>query len=100
MEFQDELAEFFGSDPKIIPHSTVSTINASHCEGDLSSDEDGSVLNEPPKKKRKRKSKSSASEMIEFLREFKEDKEKGAKEKIDVITKIAQGENGCNGAVS
>ena len=88
MEFQEELAEFFGSDPKIIPLSTVSTITASQCEGDSSSDEDGSARNEPPKKKRKRKSKSSASEMIEFLREFKEDKEKEAKEKIAVVTKM------------
>ena len=33
MEFQEELTEFFGSDPKIIPFSTVSTITASQCEG-------------------------------------------------------------------
>ena len=53
MEFQEELAEFFGSDPQIIPLSTISTITAGKCEGDLSLDEDGSAQNEPPKKKRK-----------------------------------------------
>ena len=88
MEFHEEHAEFFGSDPKIIPLSTISAITTSQCEDDLSSDEDGSAQNEPPKKKRKRKSKSSPLGMIEFLREFKEDKKKEDKEKLAVITKL------------
>ena len=74
MEFYEELSDFFGSNPKIIPCSSVSSIAANPCEGDETSldEEDAARSEAPKKKKRKRKSKSSASEMIEFLKEFKD----------------------------
>ena len=89
MEFYEELSDFFGSDPKIIPRSSVSSMADNPCEGDeTSSDEDAARSSEAPKKKRKRKSKSSASEMIEFLKEFKEDKQKEEKEKLAALNKM------------
>jgi len=83
MEFYEELSNFFGSDPKIIPCSSVSSMADNPCKGDeTSSDEDAVARSEAPKKKRTRKSKSSASEMIKFLKEFKEDEQKEEKEKL------------------
>ena len=89
MEFYEELSDFFGSDPKIIPCSSVSSMAESPRERDeTSSDEDDAARSEATKKKRKRKSKSSASEMIEFLKEFKEDKQKEEKEKLAALNKM------------
>ena len=89
MEFYAELSDFFGSDPKIIPCSSVSSMAANPCKGDeTSSDEEDAVRSEAPKKKRNRKSKSSASEMIEFLKEFKDDKQKEEKEKLAALNKM------------
>ena len=60
MEFYEELSDFFGSDPKIIPCSSVSSMAANPCKGDeTSSDEEDAARSEAPKKKRKRKSKST-----------------------------------------
>ncbi|KAK2559324.1 hypothetical protein P5673_017934, partial [Acropora cervicornis] len=60
MEFYEELSDFFGSDPKIIPCSSVSSMAANPCKGDeTSSDKEDAARSEAPKKKRKRKSKSS-----------------------------------------
>lgn len=89
-DFQEELAEFFGSNPKIIPPATVSTLSLNASVGtteDVSTDDEGSSrASEPPKKKKKRRcSKSSASEMIEFLKEFKEEKRKEEQEKIALV---------------
>ena len=68
---------FFGSDPKIIPCLCISSMADNPCEGDETlSDEEDAARSEALKKKRKRKLKSSASEMIEFLNECKEDKQK------------------------
>ena len=74
-EFEDELAEFFRSDSKIIPPVTVSSLPAASA-GSQSMDEDKELplAKAVPRKKRKRRSKSSASEIIEFLTEFKEEK--------------------------
>jgi len=90
MEFYEELSNFFGSDPKIIPCSSVSSMADNPCEGDETSSDKGARLavSEAPKKKRKRKSKSSASEMIEFLKEFKEDKQKEEKGKLATLNKM------------
>ena len=92
MEFYEaeaELSHFFGSDPQIIPFSSVSSMAENPCEGDeTSSDEEDAARSEVPKKKRKRKSKSSASEMTEFLKEFKEDKQKEQKEKLAALNKM------------
>ena len=78
------------SDPKKIPPATVSTLslNASvdTTEDVSTDDESSSRTSEPPKKKKKRRcSKSSASEMIEFLKEFKEEKRKEEQEKIALV---------------
>ena len=90
MEFYEELSDFFGSNPKIIPCSSVSSIAANPCEGDETSldEEDAARSEAPKKKKRKRKSKSSASEMIEFLKEFKDDKQKEEKEKLAALNEM------------
>ena len=89
MEFYGELSDFFGSDPKIIPCSTVSSMADNPCEGDAtSSDEEDAARSEASRKKRKRKSKSSASEMIEFLKEFKEEKQNEEKEKLAALNKM------------
>ena len=59
-DFEDELAEFFRSDPKIIPPATVSSLTTAST-GSTSADEDAesSLAKAVPKKKRKRRSKSS-----------------------------------------
>ena len=88
MEFYEELSDFFGSDPKIIPRSSVSSMADNPCEGDETSLDEDAARSESAKKKRKRKSKSSPSEMIEFLKGFKEDKQKEEKEKLAAPNKI------------
>lgn len=88
MEFYEELSDFFGSDPKIVPCSSVSSMADNSCEGDETSSDKDAARSEAPKKKKKRKSKSSASEMIEFLKEFKEDKQKEEKEKLAAVNKM------------
>lgn len=88
-EFEDELAEFFRSDPKIIPPATVSSLPTAS-EGYQSTDEDEESPLEKavPKKKRKRRSKSSAAEIIEFLTEFKEEKRKEEQQKFDLAERM------------
>ena len=77
-EFQDEITEFFGSNPKIVPGTA-----------DHSDDEDEELPRKtPPKKKKRRSSKSSASEIIEFLKEFKDDKRKEELEKTLLSQKM------------
>ena len=88
-EFEDELAEFFWSDPKIIPPATVSSLPTASA-GSQSTDEDEELplTKAVPKKKRKRKSKSSAVEIIEFLTEFKEEKRKEEQQKFDLAERM------------
>lgn len=92
-EFEEELAEFYGNNPKILPSTTISALTAGVGSGDdLSSDEENlhpqRANKHAPKKKRKRAARSSASEMIEFLREFREDKKQEEHEKIDVLKRM------------
>ncbi|XP_068735392.1 uncharacterized protein [Montipora capricornis] len=91
-DFQEELEEFFGTDPRIIPTATVSSLTAKLATGNTSTDdEEESPLascREPPKKKKKRRSKSSATEMIEFLTEYKEEKQKEEEAKIVLAQKM------------
>ena len=71
------------------PCSSVSSMAANPCKGDeTSSEEEDAARSEAPKKKRKQKSKSSASQMIEFPKEFKDDKQKEEKEKLAVLNKM------------
>ena len=89
-DFQQELEEFFGTDPKIIPKTTVSSLTAKPATGNTSTDDEELPLascREPPKKK-KRRSKSSATEMIEFLTEYKEEKRKEEEAKIVLAQKM------------
>ena len=60
MEFYEELSDFFGSDPKIILCSSVSSMAENPCEGDETlSDEEDAVRSEAPKgDKRKRRKRS------------------------------------------
>ncbi|KAJ7359005.1 hypothetical protein OS493_019912 [Desmophyllum pertusum] len=90
---KEELAEFYGNNPKILPSTTISALTAGVGSGDdLSSDEENlhpqRANKHAPKKKRKRAARSSASEMIEFLREFREDKKQEEHEKIDVLKRM------------
>lgn len=91
-DFQQELEEFFGTDPKIIPMATVSSLTAKPATGNTSTDDEEELplasYREPPKKKKKRRSKSSATEMIEFLTEYKEEKRKEEEAKIVVAQKM------------
>ena len=91
-DFQQELEEFFGTDPKIIPTATVSSLTAKPATGNTSTDDEEELplasCREPPKKKRKRRSKSSATEMIEFLTEYKEEKRKEEEAKIVLAQKM------------
>ena len=58
---------------------------------DQSDDEDEKLPRKtPPKKKKRRSSKSSASEMMEFLKEFKDDKQKEELEKMSLSQKMHQ----------
>ena len=79
-DFQQELEEFFGTDPKIIPTATVSSLTAKLATGNTSTDDEKELplasCREPLKKKKKQCSKSPATEMIEFLTEYKEEKQK------------------------
>ena len=89
-EFQDELTEFFGCNPKFVPATTVSSMAMEAGAADHSHEED----EEPPrqtllKKKKRRSSKSSTSEMIRFLKEFKDEKRKGL-EKMSLPRKITK----------
>lgn len=90
-EFQEELEQFFGTDPKIIPVATVSSLTANPATGNTSTDEEEELplasYREPAKKK-KRRSKSSATEMIEFLTEYKEEKRKEEEAKIALAQKM------------
>ena len=90
-DFQQELEEFFGTDPKIIPTATVS-LTAKPATGNTSTDDEEELLlascREPPKRKKKRRSKSSATEMIEFLTEYKEEKRKEEEAKIVLAQKM------------
>jgi len=79
---------FFGSVPKIILCSSISSMADNPCEGDEMPSNEDAARSVAPKTKRKQKSKSSASEMIEFLEEFKEDKQKEEKEKLAALHKM------------
>ena len=93
-EFQEELTDFFRYDPKVVPTSTVSSMAASGgTDSADSTEEDGPEQlprkrDQPAKKKKRRRSKSSASEMIEFLREFREEKRKEEQEKISIAERM------------
>ena len=88
-EFEDELSEFFRSDPKIIPLATVSSLTTASAGSTSTDEEEESPLAiAVPKKKRKRRSKSSAAEMIEFLTEFKEEKRKEEQRKFDLAQRM------------
>ena len=80
---------FFGSNPKIVPAATVSSMAMESGTADHSDVEDEELpRNTPPKKKKRRSSKSSSSEMIEFLKE--DDKRKEELEKMSLSQKMHQ----------
>lgn len=67
--------------------STPSHFN-SESDGDCDETEDGCSSQKDPQKKRlkrKRKSRSSASEMIEFLKDYSEKREKVEEEKVNIL---------------
>ena len=91
-EFRGEMTEFFGSNPKIVPAATVSSMAKESGTADHSDDEDEELpRNTPPKKKKRRSSK--------FLKEFKDDKRKEELEKMSLSQKNAPRENVCNESI-
>lgn len=67
--------------------STPSHVN-SESDSDGDETEDGCSSQKDPQKKqrkRKRKSRSSASEMIEFLKDYSEKREKVEEEKVNIL---------------
>lgn len=96
-EFYEELSDCLGDNPKIIPVATVSSAKAvasMNQREEASSNDESSTLNSTsPKKRRKetlkkrKRSKSSASEMIDFLKEFRQDK-KEDQERVILIERM------------
>ena len=101
-EFYEELSDCLGGNPKIIPVATVSSAKAVASTNqreeasttDDSNDESCTLYSTSPKKRRKetpkkrRRSKSSASEMIDFLKEFREEKKKEDQERVILIERM------------
>ena len=101
-EFYEELSDCLGDNPKIIPVATVASAKAAASTNqreeasttDDSNDESSTLDSTSPKKKRKetpkkrRRSKSSASEMIDFLKEFREEKKKEDQERVILIERM------------
>lgn len=97
-----KLSDCFGDNPKIIPVATVSSTKAVALTNqrkeasttDDSNDESSTLDSTSPKKRRKetpkkrRRSKSSASEMIDFLKEFREEKKKEDQERVILIERM------------
>ena len=101
-EFYEEfISDCLGDNPKIIPVATVSSAKAVASTNqreeasttDDSNDESSTLDSTSPKKRRKetpkkrRRSKSSASEMIDFLKEFREEK-KEDQERVILIERM------------
>ena len=100
-EFCEELSDCLGDNPKIIPFATVSSAKAVASTNqreetnttDDSNDESSTLDSTSPKKRRKetpkkrRRSKLSASEMIDFLKEFREEKKEN-QERVTLIERM------------
>ena len=100
-QFYEELSDSLGDNPKIIPVATVSSAKAVASTNqreeasttDDSNDEASTLHSTSPKKRRKetlkkrRRSKSSASKMIDFLKEFREEK-KEDQERVILIKRM------------
>ena len=90
-DIQNEMTELFGCNPKIVPATTVSSMVMEAERADHSHDEDEELPRQMLlKKKKRRSSKSSASEMIRFLKEFKDEKRKEEMEKMSLPQKITK----------
>lgn len=101
-EFYKELSDCSGDTPKVTPVATVSLAKAVASTNqrekasttDDSNDESSTLDSTSPKKRRKetpkkrRGSKSSASEMIDFLKEFREEKKKEDQGKVILIERM------------
>lgn len=83
-DFYDELSDFYGDNPKISwPLCPI----ASNKQVEQDGGDDGASESDEEKKKRRR-SKSSAGEMIEFLREFKQEKKEEDQGKRELLQKM------------
>lgn len=96
-DFYDELSDFYGDNPKIRPLCPIASNKQVEQDGGddgaSESDEDEDEDDELPKvkaqkKKKRRRSKSSAGEMIEFLREFKQEKKEEDQGKRELLQKM------------
>ena len=105
-KFMDNMAECMGDSPNINPAYTfdtssssyspstcsVDTNNGDNGDGDIgdgtSDDELNNDVKELKSRKRKRKSKSSASEMLEFLKDYSEKREKSEDKKVELLREM------------
>ena len=97
-----ELSDCSGDNPKVTPVATVSLAKAVASTNqrekasptDDSNDKSSTLDSTSPKKRRKetpkkrRRLKSSASEMIDFLKEFREEKKKEDQERVILIERM------------
>jgi len=101
-EFYEELSDCLGNNPKIIPVATVSSAKSVASTNqreeasttDDSNEESSTLDSTSPKKRREEtpkkrtRSKSSASEMIDFLKEFREEKKREDQERVILIERM------------
>ena len=102
-KFMDNMAECMGDSPNINPAYTFDTSSSSYSpstcsvdtnngDGDngdgTSDDELNNDVKELKSRKRKRKSKSSASEMLEFLKDYSEKREKSEDKKVELLREM------------
>ena len=100
--FQQELEEFFGTDPKIIPMAAVSSWQQSRPQAICQRVMRRNYLWKAAESHQRRRNyarKLSATEMIEFLTEYKEEKRKEEEAKIVLAQKMDNGKNGHNGEI-
>ena len=95
MKHYDELSECIGSDPRVSPVITLESDPGSaadvaekeHSDSDESSGSAHSKGKRPP---RKRKSYFSAAEMLTFMKEYSQKREKVEEEKVQLMREIKE----------
>lgn len=103
-KFMDEMDKYLADSPKVNPayifdtsSSTSSPVTSSFCSTDGNSNGDEDVTSDETNdhdvkklkiRKRKRKSKSSAGEMLEFLKDYSEKREKAENQKVDLLREM------------
>lgn len=100
-KYMDSMAECMGDSPNVNPAYTFDTSSSSPSpsacslettnddnEDVTSDDEQNKDVKKPVTRKRKRKSNSSASEMLSFLKDYSEKREKDEEKKVELLRKM------------